>query len=296
MTSIAIAIPSLNGAKYLRETLRSIEMQTVKPDEVIISDNHSSDDSIAIIQTYTNLNIKLISPATFVSMSKNWNFAASHVQSDWFIMLSNDDLLRNTAILKLKEIISNIPDNIGVISCKSEIIDEKSKLLFGKYKVGRARFRSEFDFLKENIRYLHINAASVAIKTQAWRGVGKFPENYDYIHDLVFYQRMILQFGILESKEVIARYRTYLIRAGSDLRTRQTEDDFSIYENTDLKFYISRYPQLEVVYNSEKFAKSSKQTVKPKIKQLWRMAVISVMSGFRRLEGIMHKSGFPSNF
>lgn len=101
-------------------------------------------------------------------------------------MLSNDDLLRDTAIKRLKEIVTELPPNIGVVSFKSEIIDENSRLVLGKYGFGKSKIREEYEFLKQNVKFLQINAASVAIKRVSWRDVGKFPIEYSVLHDLVF--------------------------------------------------------------------------------------------------------------
>ena len=102
MTTVAIAIPNLNGGDYLYETLQSLQMQIVKPDEIVFSDNYSTDQSLDIVKMFPDLNIRVIQPASFLTMSENWNFVANQTKSDWFFLLSNDDLLRNTAVKRLK--------------------------------------------------------------------------------------------------------------------------------------------------------------------------------------------------
>ena len=124
MVSIAIAIPNLNGAKYLYRTLESLQNQIEKADEIVFSDNYSIDDSLEIVKLFPDLKIRVIRPERFLKMSENWNYAVDQINSDWFFLLSNDDLLRNTAVKRLKEIVTELPPNIGVVSFKSENIDE----------------------------------------------------------------------------------------------------------------------------------------------------------------------------
>jgi len=50
--SISIIIPVYNEAKYLPACLQAIADQTIKPDEVLVVDNNSTDDSVAIAQSF----------------------------------------------------------------------------------------------------------------------------------------------------------------------------------------------------------------------------------------------------
>ena len=47
MTS-SVAIATYNGEKFIAEQLNSIINQTVKPNQIVISDDNSSDNTIAI--------------------------------------------------------------------------------------------------------------------------------------------------------------------------------------------------------------------------------------------------------
>jgi hypothetical protein len=174
-----------------------------------------------------------------------------------------------------------------------QIIDEHSSLILGKYKFGKSKLREEYDFLKKNIKFLHINAASVAIKKVSWIDVGKFPQEYTVLHDLVFYQRVIMKWGILESKEVLGRYRIYYNRPKSEIRTNLVMEDFRTYEKSDLKFHIEKYPDLHVFYNSEVEHCSESLIRVATLINLLRKVVLSIMTTCRRLQAAFNNSGFP---
>ena len=55
--TLTIVIPAYNEEDYLKSCLDSIASQTVKPDEVILVDNNSVDDTIEIARAYKNLRI-----------------------------------------------------------------------------------------------------------------------------------------------------------------------------------------------------------------------------------------------
>jgi glycosyltransferase involved in cell wall biosynthesis len=293
LSSIAIAIPNLNGEKYLYETLKSLENQIVKPDEIVFSDNFSIDNSLEILKLFPSLSIKVVKPDRFLTMSENWNYVANQTNCDWFFLLSNDDLLRDTAIKRLKEVLSDLEPNIGVISFKSEIIDENSNLVLGKYNFGRPKLRKEYEFLRQNVKFLHINAASVAIRKASWIDVGRFPQEYMVLHDLVFYQRIVSKWGLLESKDVLGRYRIYRNKPNSESRTKLAINDFITYENTDLKFLVKKYPDLLEVYSSS-YATDAPSVFKRDSQVIsLRMVVLSVMTVCRRMQSKLSHSGFP---
>ncbi|NBO59166.1 MAG: glycosyltransferase family 2 protein [Chitinophagia bacterium] len=293
MTSVAIAIPNFNGEQYLYETLQSLQMQKVKPDEKVFSDNFSTDHSLEIVEMFPDLNVRVIQPDRFLKMSENWNYVANQVRSDWFFLLSNDDLLRDTAVKRLKEIAEGLASNIGVISFKSEIVNEDSKLVLGKYRIGKGKLREAHEFLEENIKFLHINAASVAIKKVSYIDVGGFPTEYSVLHDLVFYQRLILKWGILESKEVLGRYRIYGNKPNSEARSLLVLEDFQTYESFDLKRYVEKYPDLLLSYTY----KESQNAAKPLSRIFWirkfHTFVLLIMTICRRGQSVLRHSGFP---
>ena len=49
---VSIALCTYNGAQFLQELLDSIENQTVLPDEMIISDDASSDETYALLENF----------------------------------------------------------------------------------------------------------------------------------------------------------------------------------------------------------------------------------------------------
>lgn len=52
MPTIAIAITTYNGAAYIRQQLQSLLDQTLKNFKVYIRDDHSTDNTVQIIQNF----------------------------------------------------------------------------------------------------------------------------------------------------------------------------------------------------------------------------------------------------
>ena len=75
--TFSIVIPTYNGADFVEQALLSALNQSRPADEIVISDDNSSDDTLAICQKYTDrikIYRNLQGPSGFVN---GWNHARS---------------------------------------------------------------------------------------------------------------------------------------------------------------------------------------------------------------------------
>lgn len=89
MNSVCIA--TYNGEKYIAEQLRSILSQLADEDEVIISDDGSTDATCAIISSFQDSRIRLLHNDVH---NFKWNFinALKHAQGDYIFLSDQDDV------------------------------------------------------------------------------------------------------------------------------------------------------------------------------------------------------------
>ena len=243
MTKIDIVIPNLNGEKYLNKTLESIRNLTEKPHRIIFSDNHSDDNSINIAKSFNFENIDFFKPPIRLNMSAHWNFAISNSEADWIILLSNDDLIHRKLIKILHRDIRKFPKS-GAICYRAQFIDSNGRIVVGKFSIGRTKQVSGVDFVSDNLFHLKLNVAALAINISQWKNVGGFPEQYDYLHDLVFFQKLAQNTMIVKSRRVLGKYRVYPNFPISDHRKAQTRADFILYLERDLNKLLEIYPKL----------------------------------------------------
>jgi glycosyltransferase involved in cell wall biosynthesis len=105
--TLAICIPSYNCGKYIRETIESVLSQIDAPDEIIISDDHSTDDSSAIIEQYRdNFTIKFLKPSRRLTIGQHYRFLLENATSDFVTFLSADDVLFPNFVSSIRRVIS----------------------------------------------------------------------------------------------------------------------------------------------------------------------------------------------
>src|SRR5579872_6839043 len=103
---ITIIVVNFNGRRFLRGCIDSIMNQSIKLDEVIVVDNHSSDGSVEFLKE------KYPSVKTFI-MNRNlgltdaYNFGIKASKNDWVILSNNDVVLERDCVEVLRNAISN---------------------------------------------------------------------------------------------------------------------------------------------------------------------------------------------
>jgi glycosyltransferase involved in cell wall biosynthesis len=70
---VSICIPAYNNGRFIGYTIDSILAQTYKNFELIITDDCSNDDTIAICKEYTDSRIKVFTNESNLGVFGNWN-------------------------------------------------------------------------------------------------------------------------------------------------------------------------------------------------------------------------------
>lgn len=89
MSSVAVIIPVYNGERFLREALDSVFAQTLPPNQVIVVDDGSSDESAAIASSYPGVRLyRQVNGG--VSAARNRAVALANTK--WVAFLDQDDI------------------------------------------------------------------------------------------------------------------------------------------------------------------------------------------------------------
>ncbi|MBK8396355.1 MAG: glycosyltransferase family 2 protein [Leptospiraceae bacterium] len=89
---ISVCIATFNGEKYIKEQLESILYQLENSDEVIISDDHSSDKTIEIIKSLKDGRIKILLNEKGKGYTRNFENALEKVQGEIIFLSDQDDV------------------------------------------------------------------------------------------------------------------------------------------------------------------------------------------------------------
>lgn len=129
----SICIPNYNYEQYLGITLESIFRQRYSNFEVVVADNCSTDQSVAIVQRYcdrypTQVSFKINS--SNLGFAGNLDQAAGLAKGEFLLMLSSDDLIRPEALSIYSRLVAKLGQNKKIIiSAANDVIDSKGKII-----------------------------------------------------------------------------------------------------------------------------------------------------------------------
>ena len=96
---ISVCIATHNGEQYIKEQLDSILCQLLSEDEVVISDDGSTDSTLEIIKGYNDPRIKIFNfkqPSktshTHIYASRNFENALKHAKGEYIFLSDQDDI------------------------------------------------------------------------------------------------------------------------------------------------------------------------------------------------------------
>ena len=91
---------TLNSASTLERCLRSVEAQTGAAFEHLIADGASSDDTLAIVESFAQrYPLRLVCSKLDSGLYQAWNRAVEQARGQWILFLGSDDFLISDDIL-----------------------------------------------------------------------------------------------------------------------------------------------------------------------------------------------------
>ncbi|WP_029233674.1 glycosyltransferase [Butyrivibrio sp. VCB2006] len=158
---ISVAIATYNGEKFILEQLESIIRQTRKVDEIIIHDDISKDQTVAVVNDYIKSNnleglIKITVNEKNLGYASNFISALRETNGDYVFFCDQDDIWIDTRVEEMIGVMENNPE-IGLLGSEfepfkcSEDAPDVPKWELAKFKndgsVERLTFNSENIFI-----------------------------------------------------------------------------------------------------------------------------------------------------
>jgi len=197
---ISVCIPTFNGEKYIKEQLESILCQLSELDEVIISDDSSTDKTLAIIEKFKDNKIKVLSKNKFKSPIFNLENALKHAKGDFIFLSDQDDIWMPDKVKKFKsELLHN---DLCVSDCM--IIDAFGNIIEKSFFETQ---KSDYGFWKNLIKNTYIGCC-MAFRKDILTYILPFPSNIP-MHDSWIGLNVELRGKVLFMNERLVMYRRH---------------------------------------------------------------------------------------
>src|SRR5262249_24809581 len=87
----SIVIPTRNGAPYVFGALKSILRQSYQSCEVVVSVNHSADETMSQVRSIDDPRLRVVVPPAPLSMTLHYEWCLKQARGEWITILGDDD-------------------------------------------------------------------------------------------------------------------------------------------------------------------------------------------------------------
>lgn len=122
---ISVCMATYNGSKFIREQIASILPQLSADDELIISDDHSTDDTLRIVQEFTDNRIKIIFNTKAKGYTNNFENAIENASGDYIYLSDQDDVWKPDKVAVYQEYFKTY----DFVVSNAQIVDENLNTL-----------------------------------------------------------------------------------------------------------------------------------------------------------------------
>jgi glycosyltransferase involved in cell wall biosynthesis len=189
--TISVALCTYNGERYIRHQLDSILHQTIKPDEIVICDDVSSDSTMQILEEYKQNHpdiFRIHRNEVNLKSNKNFQKSVSLCTGDYIFCADHDDVWKTDKVEKILAVFKADASLEGVFS-NAELIDGNGNVyentsLWDQISFNEALYPKPVNLFeiinrKGNI----VTGATLCIKKEVKDFIFPFPDSKDIYHD-----------------------------------------------------------------------------------------------------------------
>lgn len=146
---ISVCMATYNGERYIGEQLRTILDQLGPDDEVVVSDDSSTDGTLAVVAAFADPRIRVLAGNTFYSPARNFEHALRHARGAIIVLSDQDDIWLPGKLAVVRDKLGPRWARPALIMLDGEIIGSDGELLapsiFALKRSGRGLWRNIYD-------------------------------------------------------------------------------------------------------------------------------------------------------
>ena len=306
---VSVIASCYNHGRFVEECLESIRRQTYRNVQLIIIDDCSNDDSVAVIKRWIaehGIQCTFLTHAKNQGVCRSFNEALSHATGTYVAITSVDDVWLPRKLEEQVRLLESLPPEYGVVYSDAEQIDEEGRPLPKRYIESFRTFNAppEGDVFDELWRGNWLATQGMLIRRACFEAVGPYDEGLA-LEDYDMWLRIARRYRFAYSPYVSCKYRIVPASHGRTLGLRRAEANILTY----LKWYGERperdrwiedfvLSNLQTLYKTgyagrnRCFRRAARVIRQPR---LWLMAACSIAGvpyrGFLRAEEIAETIG-----
>ncbi len=197
---LTVALPTYQGARHLAEALRSILRQSGTDFDLLVCDDCSEDDTIAIIQAEAGDRARVVVNPERLGLARNWNRCLELSETPFVAIFHQDDLML-PGHLAAQIAPFEQDETLGMVCGEAEVIDDQGRpvpdSVVGRGDLGP--FDKSFPpgtFVAELVESNPVRCSAVTLRKAAVADVGGFDPAYRYAVEWECWLRISRRWGV----------------------------------------------------------------------------------------------------
>ncbi len=236
--TVSVIISTYNRADLLPDAIESLLNQTYVPDEIVVVDDGSTDNTSDILALYAPSVIAITQPNRGPSAGRNVGLRIA--TGDLIAFLDSDDTLHSNSIERRVQILNTHPA-YRVVYTDVTLVDMNTSELLGTYAQTRRGFRPSGDVFFHQTCYNLAPIHAFMFYRTCLEQIGLFDEALHYHEDADFWQRMASHYDFIYLNESLASYRVHNSMTTRKQPERMHSHQLQVRERA---FELSAYNQL----------------------------------------------------
>lgn len=199
MTLISVVIPLYNKEDSIKETVNSVLNQSFLDFELLIVNDGSTDNSIAILDEFDDKRIQIVSiPNGGVSNARN--IGVKEAKGEFIYFLDADDLMRQECLKIFSDLLDKY-ENEHVFVTNYKVSD-------GLNEYSKTRINSNIQLFRNSLKAywnkrIHPRTGSILIRKKCFDEIGFFDVRISIYEDLDFLIRLFKKYKTVYTNQVV---------------------------------------------------------------------------------------------
>ena len=202
--TVSVVMAAYNGAAFVRETIDSVLAQTMTDFEIVVADDCSKDDTLAVLATIDDPRVRVVRAARNGGPAAARTLAMAHARGRFIAGLDQDDICRPDRFAKQLAYLDAHPD-IALVATTIEMFEGDA--------VRRDPYPDLVDPAEIDWTMWLLNPlawSTVLMRGAAARALVPFErDDYRFAEDFDLYVRIRAHGGIGRIAEPLVRYRMH---------------------------------------------------------------------------------------
>ncbi|MBD2329620.1 glycosyltransferase [Alkalinema sp. FACHB-956] len=215
-------IPNRNKIKYLPACIESMLAQTCQDWQCVFIDGNSDDGSWEYMQQFVHDPRFLLKRGLGQGMYADWNYSLEHVDTEYFYILTSDDICYPSLVDSTVNMLDQHPD-VDICHFQYALIDQEGDMLYDpdEYVCNRFPIYAEVNrsphrrsglcevFMHYMYGTIYMTITSLVFRRNLIAKMGGFSSQYGSVGDYDWSMRLGLFSDVIYLPQLLATWRLY---------------------------------------------------------------------------------------